>query len=462
LSRKETLEDSHVSSTPDISSENLVLLTVALGTMLAPLNSTMIAVAMPSIMSAFDVELSSAGWLVTAYLIGMASLQPVSGKLGDRLGRRRLILGALAYFGAASLGAALSGSLEWLLFFRIQQAVAGAVIVPNGVALVREIVPAERRASRFGLVSSAISLAAAGGPALGGIMIELGDWRAIFYVNLIFILPALLLGYKALPATKTHKSDQPFDVGGAIILLVTLIGGAWLLIQSRQAETAVDPMLGGIVVSIAAAAFLWREWRHPDPIVQLRFFRHRSFAAANSGIMFSNLAMYATLLTIPLIVADQTDWSPARTGLIMAALSATTVVCAPLGGHLADKWGRRWPTVGGLAIFTAGLLLLGFAEDGISALLLATSLGIAGVGLGLSWTGLQTAAVESVVPRQAGVASGIYSTSRYLGSIVGSSILASLFTAESSDYSQAFVLVAIAAIASVCVSFALQDRPEPA
>lgn len=462
MSPDEISVDSDVSSTTDTSSENLVLLTVALGTMLAPLNSTMIAVAMPSIMSAFDVELSSAGWLVTAYLIGMASLQPVSGKLGDRLGRRRLILGALAYFGAASLGAALSGSLEWLLFFRIQQAVAGAVIVPNGVALVREIVPAERRASRFGLVSSAISLAAAGGPALGGIMIEVGDWRAIFYVNLLFILPALILGYRALPNTITHKTEKPFDIGGAVLLMATLIGGAFLLIQSRQVEASIDPILGGIVVSVSAAAFLWREWRHPDPVVQLRFFKHRSFAAANAGIMLSNLAMYATLLTIPLIVADQTDWSPARTGLIMAALSAATVVCAPIGGHLADRWGRRWPTVGGLVIFTSGLLLLGLAEDGISAILLTSSLGIAGVGLGLSWTGLQTAAVESVEPRQAGVASGIYSTSRYLGSIVGSSILASLFTAASSDYRQAFLLIAVTAIASVCVSIALQDRPEPA
>ena len=110
--------------------------------MLAPLNSTMIAVALPQLMGAFGVSLTSVGWLVTAYLIAMASLQPIAGKLGDRLGRRRLILGGLVYFGIASIGAATAFSFWSLLFFRVQQALSVAIVLPNGIALVREVVPA--------------------------------------------------------------------------------------------------------------------------------------------------------------------------------------------------------------------------------------------------------------------------------------------------------------------------------
>jgi MFS family permease len=121
--------------------EQLVVVTVALGTMLAPLNSTMIAVALPGVMDDFGVGLASAGWLVTAYLIVMASLQPVAGKIGDRAGRRRLVLGGLTFFGLASLGAAIAPNLWLLLGSRVLQAVAGALIVPNGVTLVREVVP---------------------------------------------------------------------------------------------------------------------------------------------------------------------------------------------------------------------------------------------------------------------------------------------------------------------------------
>ena len=174
-----------------LSMERWLLLTVALGGVLAPLNSTMIAVALPGLMDAFGIQLASAGWLVTAYLIAMASLQPIAGKLGDRLVRRLLILGGLVCFGLASIGAATAFSFLTLLFFRVLQAISGALVLPNGMALLRETVPGNRRASRFGLIGSAMALSAAAGPSLGGFLIEMGDWRAIFYVNLAFVLPAL-------------------------------------------------------------------------------------------------------------------------------------------------------------------------------------------------------------------------------------------------------------------------------
>ena len=276
-------------STPSVgrqsSTERLVVVTVTLSVMLAPLNSTMIAVAMPDIMQHFDVGIASAGWLVTSYLVAMASLQPVAGKIGDCFGRRRLVLGGLALFGVASLAAAVAPSLWLLLLFRVLQAVAGAL-------------------------SGSSSL---------------------------------------------------------------------------------------------------------------------------------------------------------QTGTILAALSASMIILAPLGGRLADRLGRRLPSTAGLAVMTAGALLIALEGSDISLVMLVVGLTLVGSGLAVATPGLQTTAVEAVDPQQAGAAAGVYSTSRYLGSILGSAIIAGLLHTDDGDASGmglVFVVVVVAAVLATAASLGLRARPE--
>jgi EmrB/QacA subfamily drug resistance transporter len=402
-----------------------VLVAVALTTMLAPLNSTMIGVALPRITGEFNASLAESSWLIIAYLIAMASLQPVTGKLGDRFGYRRLLLGGLVYFALASLGAATATSLQGLLFFRVQQAIAGAIALPNGMALMRLVVPVEQRGSRFGLVGSAVVLAAAAGPPLGGLLTEWIGWRAIFYVNLLLIAPALFIGFRVLPVTNIRKNEHPFDLVGAVLLLCVLTGGAFLLTWKGERDLL---WAGGICALVSVCYFfLKREWHHPDPALEPRLFRHRTFAAVNSAIALSNLAMYTTFLTIPLFLSERAGWDTATIGLVLATLWAPTVVCAPLGGYLADHWGRRWPVNIGLALLTLGLFTLTWIGPQVALPVLIGGLVVAGIGLGLSQAGMQTAAVETVSQREAGVAAGLFSTSRYIGSIVGSSVLPTLY-----------------------------------
>jgi EmrB/QacA subfamily drug resistance transporter len=446
------------SSVTEIPSERGVLVTVALATMLAPLNSTMIAVALPQIIREFQTDVASAGWLVTAYLIAMASLQPVAGKLGDRLGRRRLILGGVTGFGIASVGAAFATSLAVLLFFRVMQAVMGAIALPNGAALVREVVPPERRAGRFGMVGSAIALAAAAGPTVGGFLVGRAGWRALFQVNLLLIVPALVIGARSIPTTTLDDERQRFDLGGAVLLSVVLVGGAWLLTHGSENTTVLASSLG---LAGIAALFFRRELRHPDPVLQPRLFRHRTFAAANVAISLSNLAMYTTLLAIPILLSRRAGWRSAQVGLVLTAMSAGMVVLSPVGGRLADRLGRRWPTVIGLSMLTIGLLPLAVGGGAVETLSLLGGLSFAGVGLGLSAAGLQTAAVESVGPRASGVASGVFSTSRYLGSIVGSSVLGGMLgpSEGTAGFGAVFVMAFTAALLSALASCGLHDRP---
>ncbi len=441
--------------------ERAVVIVVALASVLAPLNSTMIAIALPGIMDDLSVPVTSASWLITAYLIAMASLQPVTGKLGDRFGRRNLILGGLIYFCVVSLGAALAPSFLVLLFCRIQQGISGAIIFPNGSALLREVVPASRRAARFGLVGAAIGVAAACGPPLGGLLVGAIGWPAIFYVNLPIILPALWLGWRVIPAAAAQKKGGRFDVVGAFLLSATLIAAAWLLTHTRNGDPRYL-LPGGVAVLLLAVGFLVYEARQTDPVLQPRLFRHRSFAAATATVAFSNLAMYTTLLVLPLVLAQQNGWSALHIGLALTALSAFSVVFTPLGGRLADRWGRRWPTVIGMVVFTLGVSAL--TVPGALALtpLLLCGLSLAGVGLGISSPGLQTAAIESVAPAESGVAAGVFSTGRYLGSITGSSVLAGMAataSARGSGYGAIFAMIVAAAMIATVTSLGLHDRP---
>ncbi len=432
--------------------------------MLAPLNSTMIGVALPEIMGEFSTDLVTGSWLVISYLVTMASLQPVGGKLGDRFGRRPLILGGLAYFAVASLGAALSSDLSQLLFCRVQQGIAGAIALPNGMALVREIIPAERRASRIGLLGSAIVLAAAAGPPLGGVLIRLGGWRAVFSANLLLIVPALILAWRVLPAHVVETRRRSFDVVGVVQLMAILVGGAVLM--TGGARSLPPAATAGLIALLLALAihFLYRESRQEDPLFQPRFFLRRTFAAGCAGVALSNLAMYTTFLTIPLLLAALPGWSSTQVGLVLSALWAPTVVCAPLGGRLADHWGRRWPTTLGLLLLTVGMGYLTTLQTGGDSLwVMLTGLGVAGIGLGLSQAGLQTAVLESVSRQQSGSASGIYSTSRYVGSIVGASALPMLFGGgdEMAGFVRVLTVVVIAAFAATIASLWIDHRPSP-
>jgi predicted MFS family arabinose efflux permease len=217
----------------------------------------------------------------------------------------------------------------------------------------------------------------------------------------------------------------------------------------------------GIALTFLAALFLWCEFRHPDPVLQPRFFGRRSFAAANAAIALSNLAMYVTLLAIPILLSRGTGWRSTQVGLVLAAMSGGMVVFSPLGGRLADRLGRRVPTVAGLSLLTLGLTPLALEGGGITTPALLVGLGLAGAGLGLSSAGLQTAAIEAVGPRDSGAASGLFSTSRYLGSIVGSSVLVGLLgpTGDGvAGFGAVSLLAVTAALLSVLVSAGLQAK----
>jgi MFS family permease len=360
------------------------------------------------------------------------------------------VLGGLAWFAVASAGAAASDGLGLLVAFRLQQAVAGALFFPNAMALLRETAPPERLGARMGLVGAALPLGAAAGPPLGGVLVALGGWEWIFLVNLPLVAVALVLGRGAIPARpRTAARAGGFDRAGALLLTATLATGAWAL-NGSGLDAPVAAALG-LGAALLLVAFVGVELRRPDPVVQPRLFLRPGFTAASAGVALSNLAMYVTLLALPVLLDRRGGHGEAVAGLVLASMSAASLVLTPLGGRVVDRVGSRAPAVAGLALQALSLLPLALWTADAGAGAMVACMLVAGAGLGLSSSALQVAAVGAVDVRAAGVASGVFSTSRYAGSIVGTALLAGPLApdpAGTGGFAVMFAVMAVAAAAS--------------
>lgn len=434
--------------------ERRLLFAACLATTLVPLSSTMVAVALPDLRADFDLSVSAAVWLVNAYLVVTAAAQLVAGGLGDRLGRRRLAILGVAGFGVFAGLAAAAPVYPAAIAARCLQAVFGALAIVNVAAAVRTAVPGHRRGRAFGLVGASATLAAASGPPIGGIAVAWAGWRGTFLMILPLVALALLAVVRWLPADPAPAPVEGrtgmlrrFDPVGAVLLLTTLATAAVLVNRlSEDTPLAVDISLG-VAMVLAALAFVRVERRHPAPVLQLSVLRVPALAFSVTAIAMGNLAMYLVLLAVPLLVEE----GGSHAGVILAPMLFGAAVFAPIGGRLADRFGRRAPAVVGNALIAAafgGLAPLDLADRPV---LTAVLLGAAGVGLGLSTAAVQTAGAEALPAEQAGLASGISSSARYLGSILGTSLLALLVSTGTGErvFTVAAVAGAIAAAASL-------------
>jgi len=401
-------------SSASSSSRAAVLAAVALSGTLLPLNSTMLAVALPDIASGTGGGVAAASWLVTSYVVAMAALGPFAGRLGDRLGRRRVLLWGLAAFAVASAAAGAAPSLGLLIAARLGQAVAGSLVFPNAIALLRDALPEGHRARGFGLLGSAVGAAAAIGPALGGVLVGAFGWRAIFLVNLPVVATAVVLTLRSLPA------------------------GA----PAAAAGEAASPPSG--------ARPRW-DWAQP--------LRVPVFGAASAAVALSNLAMYGTLLAVPVVLAGRPGWSAADAGFALAMLSVAMIAVAPFGGRIADRRGHRLPAAAGLTLLTVATALLAAMGSAPAAAGLICALLLGGTGLGLANAAVQTAAIEAVGPRHAGVAAGLFSTARYSGSIVAALLLATLLGGGGEHAQAFFALTALSAGGSALLALRLGGPP---
>lgn len=399
----------------------------------APLGSTLIAVALPSIGEGIAADLVLiTGLLVTGYLVVNVVCQGPAGKISDLVGHARVLWAGIAIYVAGAVCGLLAPGLGTLFVARCLMAAAGALLLPATMALLRLHVPQERRGRVFGVFGATMGIAAASGPALGGEIVSVFGWRAVFVANLPFLaLSSVLLYSFPLPPSDNAAAAplkgllRRLDIPGIALLALTLS----LLIWASKLDGAALGAVLAVCVLTGGGFTLW-EVRAKAPIFDPRLFAVPAFAAGTLIIALQNFAMYGMLFQLPQFFSVFRGTDPREIGYMLFCMMVGMVVAAPLGGYLADRFGaRRAGLIGAVVLFSgvAQLWRLGAfltPAEAIPALL------VFGLGLGLCNAPAQSASMGAVEPQQAGMAAGVSSTMRYLGGIASILVLGAVLGSD--------------------------------
>lgn len=445
------------------------------GAFLAFLDTTIVNIAFPDISSSFSGSGRDAlSWVLDGYFVVIAALLVPAGGLADRFGHRRVFLLGLAGFTAASLLCALAPSLELLIAFRVLQGIGAAMIVPTSLAIVLDSYPLERRATGLGIWGAAAAAAAAIGPTLGGALVDLSDWRLVFLVNLPLGFAALLAGRRSLverPVRDSHLPDLPgaamLALGLALVTLAIVEGNDW----GWTAAATVGSFAAGLAL---LAAVVVRSRRHPRPIVEPALFAHRSFRIGNLGSLLFAAAFFSLILGNVLFLTSIWGYSVFHAGLATIPGPALTTIVAGPAGRLADRFGHRAVIVPGTVVMAAGIMVLrsaGAEPDWVGLWLPGACL--TGIGIGLAFPTLGSAAVRDIADDRFATASAVNAAFRQVGAVLGTAILVAIVgdpvglqeALSASD--NAYLFGAIAALLSGAVTLSLRPvklskaAPEP-
>jgi EmrB/QacA subfamily drug resistance transporter len=431
---------------------------IVLAMLPAVLDQTILSTALPTIASDLG-RLTDVAWVVTAYVIAAAAATPLWGKLGDRLGRKRLLELSLLMFLAASALCGMAQDITFLLVVRALQGAAAGGLMTLAMAAVGDLVAPRERARYQGYIAATFAVATIAGPLVGGALVETAGWRWVFYVNLPVGLAALAALRLRLPAGAASGRAAPLDLPGAGLLaaatgsfmLACMLGGG------RYAWTSPEIIALAGAAALAAALLAARERRAADPIVPLDLLRLPAVAVASAALFLTTAALFAVNVFVPLYLQTTTGATPTEAGLLLAPAMLGIAVATNYAGRSIARTGRykRFP-VAGTAIMTVALTLLAVAAGHPSRLTMGIGLALFGAGFGLVGQVLIVAVQNAVEMRVLGMAMATTSFARGLGGAVGAALFGALFAARGGviDGVQA-VFLAAAPVAALALLAAL-------
>ena len=410
-------------------SQSLTLAAATLGFVAVQLDVTVVNVALQPIGATLSGGIESLQWIVDAYTIVFASLIPAAGALGDRIGARRVFIIGLALFTLASIGCAAAPSVLALVAARAVQGVGASALVPCSLALLNHTYRDEAvRARAVAIWAAGASVALAGGPVVGGLLIAGIGWRSIFLINLPTGLIGIWLTQRYTMET-TRSTDRSPDLRGQCAIIVALAGLAGAAIEGGRFGMGHPLVLACLALfSLAAASFVAFEARAGDPMLPLSFFRNGNFAVPLAVGLVVNIAYYGLIFMLSLFFQRVEGYTPLETGMAFVPMTAGVLVTNLLAGRITAKHGARVPMVLGQAVFVAGCLCLLAIAPQTPFRELWWQLVLIGLGLGLVVPPM-TAAVLGAVPRhQSGIASGALNATRQAGSVIGVALYGSLIS----------------------------------
>lgn len=405
----------------------IILATCCLSLLIVSMDATIVNVAIPAIRRDLNASVSGLQWVIDIYTLVLASLLLLSGAMADRIGRRRIFQIGLTVFALGSLLCSLSTSVEMLIAARFVQAIGGSMLNPVAMSIITQVfIGRAERARAVGIWGAVVGISMALGPMVGGVLIDLLDWKAVFWINLPICAAAVVLAAIFVPESKSSTVRRLDPIGQAlgIVFMAALVSG---LIEGPNMGWG-DPRSLAIfaVAIIGLVGFIRHERRHASPFIDLRFFRSVPFATATVIGILAFAAYGGFLFLMSNYLQNVRGYSAIHTGVIYLPIAVGTLIFSPISGRLVGKYGTR-PSliVSGLLLAVASILLTTFTPTTPVWQLIIT-FGLFGVGFGLVNAPITTSAVSGMPRDRAGAASAVASTSRQLGVSLGVAISGSI------------------------------------
>ena len=391
------------------------------------LDNLVVATALPVIRVELGASIEELEWTVNAYTLTFAVFLLTGAALGDRFGRRRMFAAGLVVFTVASAAAALAPSMDALIAARAVQGLGGALVMPLTLTILSGAFPAGRRGAALGLWGAVGGVAIAGGPLVGGLVIEGLAWQWIFWLNVpigVVLAPLVVIRLR-----ESHGPDRALDFPGLALVSVGLLGLVWGLVNGNGEGWTSIPVAGSLATGVALlVAFAGWEQRTAQPMLPLRFFRQRAFAAGNAASLLMTFGMFGSIFLLTQFFQTAQGLSPLEAGLRVLPWTLMPMVVAPIAGALSDRIGGRPLMAAGLALEAVGLAwnaAVTTPEVGYASLVGPFLL--AGIGMGLFFAPLANTVLSAVRPADEGKASGANSAVREVGGVLGVAVLASIF-----------------------------------
>jgi EmrB/QacA subfamily drug resistance transporter len=399
----------------------------SLALFMTTLDNLVVTMALPTIQRDLHASISGLEWTVNAYTLTFAVLLLMGAALGDRFGRKRLFLIGMAIFTVGSAAAALAPSIGALIAARALQGIGGAVVTPLTLTLLTEAVPRERRGLALGAWGGISGLGVALGPLVGGAVVEGISWQWIFWLNVPLGLVVLPLGLARL--RESHGPSLRLDLPGVAIVTGGAFGLVWGLVRANSQGWTSPEIVASLAVGAALlAGFGAWELRTREPMLPMRFFRNRAFAASNGASLLMFFGMFGSIFLLSQYLQNVQGYSPLAAGVRTLPWTGMPMIVAPIAGALTDRIGGKPLLVAGLALQSIALgwmaLVISPGEPYID---MVVPFALAGIGMGLFFAPVATVVMSSVRLIEAGQASGANNAIRELGGVFGVAVLASIF-----------------------------------
>lgn len=406
-----------------------MLACLSLSILLSSLSTSIANVALPRLVQEFSASFQEVQWVVLAYLLAITTMIVSVGKLGDLIGRKRLLLSGLFLFTLGSVLCAAMSSLSLLIVFRAMQGLGAATMMALSLAFVSEMVPKEKFGQTMGLLGTMSAIGTALGPSLGGFLIAGMSWRAIFLINLPLGLLTFLLVLRHLPDDQPGKKTKglDFDYRGTLLLALTLAAYALAMTIGRghygkfNAGLLLTAILGLVL-------FVLTERKVASPLIQLSLFRNPVLSAALTMNVLVSTVMMATLVIGPFYLSRALGLNQALVGVVMSVGPLISILSGVPAGRLADHFGASLSVSIGLMLMAVGSVVLAIFS-GISGYVIAIAILTPGYQLFQAANG--TSVMTDVLPGQQGLMSGLLNLSRNLGLITGASVMGAIFSLAS-------------------------------